>query len=81
MLAIPTLAGASLYDLIQSRDILTRNDAGFFAIGLVTSFLVALAVVRWLMGYVKGHDFQPFAIWRLLLGASVLLLGFEVTDS
>ena len=43
------------------------------AIGFVTAFIVALFVVRWMIGYVSRHGFAPFAYYRIVLGA--LMLG------
>ena len=43
------------------------------AIGFVVSFLVAYVVVAWFMHWVRKHGFVPFAIWRLIVGAFVLL--------
>ena len=50
-----------------------------FAVGLVVSFVVALVVVRWLLGYVRVHDFKPFAFWRLAIGIAILALGIGQT--
>ncbi len=44
-------------------------------IGLVVSFLVALAVVGWFLGYVRRHGFTVFAIYRIALGVALLLFG------
>jgi undecaprenyl-diphosphatase len=43
------------------------------AIGVVISFIVAYGVVAWFMAWVRKHGFVPFAVWRLLVGAFVLL--------
>ena len=44
-------------------------------VGMVTAFLISLAVVRFLMDYVKKHDFQIFGWYRIALGAVVILLN------
>ena len=46
------------------------------AIGFITSFFVAFAVVAWFMNWVKRHGFIPFAIYRILLGIAVLVAVF-----
>jgi undecaprenyl-diphosphatase len=43
------------------------------AIGFVSSFIVAYATVAWLLAWVKKHGFVPFAIYRLIAGAAVLV--------
>ena len=73
LLAIPTMFAAGGYDLLKSRNALALADAPLFAIGFVVSFVVALLVVRWLIGYVRTHDFRPFAWWRIAVGVAVLV--------
>ena len=80
-LSIPTMAAATLYDLLKSL----RPGASsigaiphtahawiMLAIGFVTSFLVAYAVVAWFMTWVRTRGFAPFAIYRIVIGAAVL---------
>ena len=43
------------------------------AIGFVVSFIVALAVVAWFMGWVRKRGFTPFAIYRIVVGIAVLV--------
>ena len=52
---------------------LARRGFVTLAIGFVTSFIVAYASVAWLMGWVRKHGFVPFAIYRIVVGAAVLL--------
>lgn len=72
-LAIPTMLGATAYDLFRNRHTLDAAGAGVIAVGFVAAFLAALAVVRWLVGFVGKHGFAPFAWYRIALGA--LMLG------
>jgi undecaprenyl-diphosphatase len=67
-LAIPIMVGAFALDLIKSRDELTSSNLGVIAIGFVVSFIVALAVIRVLLGFVQKRGFWPFGIWRILVG-------------
>jgi undecaprenyl-diphosphatase len=82
-LSIPTMAAATLYDLLKSL----RHKAGEHAmgaapqsaeqwiallIGFVVSFIVAYAVVAWFMSWVRKRGFVPFAIYRILFGIIVL---------
>ena len=72
-LAIPTLMGAAAYDVYKHRDMLVLADAPLFGVGIAVSFVVALAVIRWLIGYVASHTFTPFAWYRIAFGIVVLV--------
>jgi undecaprenyl-diphosphatase len=72
-LAIPTLIGAGVYDTWKYRALLSTADIPLFGIGLLTAFASALACVHWLLRYVASHDFIPFAWYRIVFGAVVLL--------
>ena len=67
-LAIPTMLGATVYDLWKSRDTLSANGIDLIAIGFVTAFVVALPVVRGLIGFVGRHGLVPFAWYRIVVG-------------
>lgn len=73
-LAIPTLGAASLYALWKARHDLVAADVPIFALGLVTSFVVSLAVIAVLLRYVRDHDLRPFGWYRLALAALIVLL-------
>lgn len=76
-LAVPTLAGAAVYDLYKNRDTLSSDGLELIAIGLVSAFLAALWVTRWFVGFVSRHGFAPFAWYRIVVG-SVLLVALWV---
>ena len=67
-LAIPTMAGAFVYDLYANRNALSMDDAVLIGIGFVTSFFAALFVVRKLLDFVSNYGFAPFAYWRIAVG-------------
>ena len=75
-LAIPTLIGAGAYSLFKERALLSAADIPLFAVGLVFSFLSAWLCVRWLLRYIATHDFVPFAWYRIVFGAVVLLTAW-----
>ncbi len=78
-LAIPTMIGAVAFDLFKNRDVLSVDDIWLILLGLVTAFLAALLVVRWLVGFVSRHGFAPFAWYRIGAGSLclvLLILGF-----
>jgi len=72
-LAIPTLTGAAVYDLWANRATLTSNGIDVIAIGFVVSLVVAMVVVKWLIGFVGRHGFGVFAWYRIVFG--LILLG------
>ena len=72
-LAIPTLVGAGAYSLYADRHLLAWADAPQFAVGLVFAFASAWVCVRWLLRYIASHSFAPFAWYRIVFGAVVLL--------
>ncbi|AXT84933.1 undecaprenyl-diphosphatase [Aeromicrobium sp. A1-2] len=73
LLAIPAVVGAGLYKL---KDIGGDNayGTGPTIVGTVVSFVVGLAVIHWLLKYVSTHSYTPFVIYRVGLGAIVLVL-------
>ena len=73
-LAIPTMLGATAYDLFKNRHTLDAEGAGVIAVGFVAAFLSALLVVRWLVGFVARRGFAPFAWYRIVLGTAMLAL-------
>jgi undecaprenyl-diphosphatase len=75
-LAIPAMLGASMVKIYKARDILSVSDVPMFAVGFVVSFLVALLVIRWLIGFVSRKSFNPFAWYRIGFGVVVLAYGF-----
>jgi undecaprenyl-diphosphatase len=75
-LAVPTLVAAGAYDLWKHRALFSPDDAGMFAVGLITSFVSAFVVIRWLVRYVASHDFRPFAWYRIAFGVVVLLTAY-----
>lgn len=75
-LAIPTMLGATVFDLFKARHDLADGSLGLIAVGFVTAFVVALPVVKWLVGFVSRNGFTPFAYYRIVLGlVGLLLLG------
>jgi len=75
-LAVPTLIAAGAYDLWKNRNLLSIDDAGMWAAGLVTSFISAFVVIRWLIRYVATHDFRWFAWYRIAFGIVVLVTAW-----
>ena len=72
-LAIPTLIGAGAYSLHKERSLLSLADLPMFAVGLLFAFFSAWLCIRWLLRYVATHSFVPFAWYRIVFGAVVLV--------
>ncbi|MDE7478237.1 MAG: undecaprenyl-diphosphate phosphatase [Lachnospiraceae bacterium] len=74
-LAIPVMFGASLLKLVKFGFSFTTLEAGVLIIGMLVSFFVSIFVIKFLMDYIKKHDFQVFGWYRIVLGAIVIMLG------
>lgn len=72
-LAMPTLIGATLYQLYKERALLSSDDLGMWASGFIASFISAFLCVRWLLRYISSHDFTIFAWYRIVFGLVVLV--------
>lgn len=73
-LAVPVMAGASLLKIVKYGAGFTGLQIVILAVGMMTAFAVSLVVVKWLMKYIKQHDFQVFGWYRIGLGLLVILL-------
>jgi undecaprenyl-diphosphatase len=71
-LAVPTLMAAGAYSLLKHRDLLAWQDLPIFAVGMVSAFVSAMVVIRWLIRFVASHNFNGFAIYRIVFGLMVL---------
>lgn len=86
--SIPTMAAATLYTLYKSLRGKGENPIGVsqidahgwivLAIGFVVSFIVAYGSVAWFMGYVRKRGFAPFAVYRIIVGALVLIFAAKL---
>ena len=75
-MAIPTMLGASAIKMLKfflSGVGITGLEVGILIVGCIVSFLVSLLVIRGLMNYVRKHSFADFGLYRIILGAVVLL--------
>lgn len=72
-LAIPVMFGASFLKLLSFGLSFTGMELGILITGMLVSFVVSLVVIRFLMGYIKKHDFKVFGWYRIVLGAVVIL--------
>lgn len=74
LLAIPTMLAATVLDLAKSKFAFSPYEYSLLAIGFVSSFIVALFVVKLFLHYLKNHSFVVFGIYRIVLAASFWLL-------
>ncbi len=74
MLAIPTMFAATLLDLKESSFSFTNSEWLALSIGFITSFLVALVVIKWLVKYVQTNNFIVFGVYRIVI--SILYFFF-----
>lgn len=71
-LAIPVMFGASLLKLMKFGFDFTGTEIAVLAAGMITAFLVSVVVIKFLMDYIKKHDFKVFGWYRIVLGILVL---------
>ena len=77
-LAIPVMAGASLLKVVKfvlSGVAMTGTEIAVLVVGCVVAFVVSLAAIRFLMDYVKRHNFNIFGVYRIVLGVIVLAVA------
>ncbi len=76
-LAVPVMFGLSFIKLVKFGFAFSAGELALLLVGSVTAFLVSVLVIRFLMSYIRKHDFTAFGIYRIVLGA-ILLLYFAV---
>lgn len=74
-LAIPTMLGASLLKLVKFGLAFTGAELIILLVGMFISFIVSMFVIKFLMSYIKKHNFKVFGYYRIILGIIVLMCG------
>lgn len=74
-LAIPVMFGASLLKIVKFGFSFSTSEIVILVTGMVIAFVVSLFVIRFLLGYIKKHDFKVFGYYRIILGIVVLVCG------
>ena len=72
-LAVPVMFGWSLLKVLKFGFVFTSTELVTLGVGCLVAFLVSLVVIKFLMGYIKKHDFKVFGWYRIALGAVVLV--------
>lgn len=76
-LSIPVMFGASLLKGVKffiDGNSLASSQVLFIVIGMVVAFAVSMLVIKFLMGFIKKHDFKPFGYYRIALGILLIIL-------
>lgn len=72
-LAIPVMFGASLLKLIKFSFAFTSLELTILLVGMIVAFITSMFIIKFLMSYIKKHDFKVFGYYRIVLGIIVLL--------
>ena len=75
-LAIPVMLGASLLKVakfVVGGGILGTAEIVYLLVGMAVAFIVSVVVIKFLMSFIKKHDFKVFGIYRIILGIAVLV--------
>ena len=75
-MAVPVMFGLSFIKLVKFGFAFTGSEIVILLVGCVVAFLVSVVVIKFLMDYIRKHDFSVFGIYRIVLGALVLLYFF-----
>jgi undecaprenyl-diphosphatase len=79
-LSIPALAGASLLKLVKAGFHFSILEWLVLLTGSLTAFLVSLAAIKFLLSYIRRHNFRAFGYYRIVLGI-IVLLYFRLSGS
>ena len=78
-LAIPVMFGASLLKLIKFSFAFSGMEIAILLVGMIVAFITSMFIIKFLMGYIKKHDFKVFGYYRIVLGIIVLMYAFFQT--
>lgn len=67
LLAVPTMLAATGFDLLKNYREFAGSQLGYLSVGFIVSFVVALVSIKFLLRYIKRHDFKVFGIYRIVL--------------
>ncbi|MBR2452733.1 MAG: undecaprenyl-diphosphate phosphatase [Clostridia bacterium] len=72
-LAIPVMFGVSLLKILKYGLMMSASDAAVLLVGMIVAYVVSLVSIKFLVNYVRSHDFKFFGIYRIILGILVIL--------
>ena len=74
-LAIPVMVGVSFLKIVTNDYIMSATEWGLLLTGMVTAYIVSMASVKFLVNYVRKHDFKIFGWYRIILGIIVIIFA------
>lgn len=72
-LAIPVMFGVSFLKIVTNDYAMTANEWGLLIVGMLVAYIVSMMAVKFLVNYVRRHDFKVFGYYRIILGAVVII--------
>ena len=75
-LAIPVMAGASLLKLIKYGFAFTSSEIVVLLVGMLSAYIVSIIIIKFLLSYIRKHDFKVFGIYRIILGIILIIYYF-----
>ena len=73
-MAVPVMLGASLLKIVKYDGTVSNKELLVLGIGMVSAFLVSIFVLKFIIGYVRKHNFKPFGWYRIVLGIIVIVV-------
>jgi len=73
LLAVPTMAAATIFDLWKSAGVFSLNQFHLLAFGFIVSFFAAMVSIKWLLRFIQNHTFISFGIYRIIIVLLFLL--------
>ena len=77
LLAVPTMAAATGFDIIKSAADFSSDQIGLLAVGFLTAFFVAIISIKFLLYFIKNHNFIVFGIYRIVIALLFLALWIK----
>ena len=74
LLAVPTMAMATAYDLYKSAGNFSFDNFYILVIGFIVSFIVAIFAIKWLLKFIQNHTFIPFGVYRIIVAVLFWML-------
>lgn len=75
-LAIPVMAGASLLKLAKYGFAFTGTEIVLLLVGMITAYIVSIIIIKFLLSYIRKHDFKVFGVYRIILGIILIIYYF-----
>ncbi len=72
-LAIPVMVGVSFLKILGNYHLLNASNLAVLLLGMVTAYIISMVSIKFLMNYVRRHDFKSFGWYRIILGIIVIL--------